>query len=123
VSAQNTENMSRLLRSALCSVLVTAITAMAVLEKHKSPHTSFVRSRLVDPVAAISTAYGPDESKLKRTGTIHELFGHETMADRLSVAVHDNATHLPVIRKSTLPPTGTGQHSDLSLRRAYESDK
>ncbi|KAJ7458553.1 hypothetical protein FB451DRAFT_581084 [Mycena latifolia] len=85
-------------------VSVVAVTFMAARENLKSPHTSFARSRLVDPVTAISTAYGPDDSKLKRTHTVEELFGNETVADRLTVVVGDG---LPVIRRShTLGPTG-----------------
>ncbi|KAJ7216908.1 hypothetical protein C8J57DRAFT_1395984 [Mycena rebaudengoi] len=81
--------------------LVAAIMLLAVLELRKSPHTAFARSRLVDPTTAISTAYGPDDSKLKMTRSPQELFGHETAADRLNVGVSSRAQGLPAVRRSS----------------------
>ncbi|KAJ7124092.1 hypothetical protein C8R43DRAFT_1135673 [Mycena crocata] len=82
-----------------CSLVLT-VAALAVLELHKSPHTSFARSRLVDPATAISTAYGPDEAKLKKTGSPQELFGDETAADRLNLGVSSRAEGLPAVHRS-----------------------
>ncbi|KAJ7698324.1 hypothetical protein B0H17DRAFT_1050775 [Mycena rosella] len=86
--------------SFLYCALVLAVTALAVREIFKSPLTSFAHSRLVDPVTVISTAYGPEDSKLKRTHEVQELFGDETVADRLNVAVHDETDGLPPVRRS-----------------------
>lgn len=80
--------------------MVATVTLLAVFELRKSPLTAFARSRLVDPVTAISTAYGPDDSKLKMTGLRRELFGHETAADRLNVGVSSRAQGLPAVRRS-----------------------
>ncbi|KAJ7211957.1 hypothetical protein C8J57DRAFT_1604412 [Mycena rebaudengoi] len=85
-------------------VSVFVLTVLAVIQTRNSPHAAFARSRLIDPATAISTAYGPDESKLKTTHKVEELFGDETGEDRLSVAVENKIHGLPVIRKSTFPP-------------------
>jgi hypothetical protein len=86
------------------SVLVFVLTVLAVIQTRNSPHAAFARSRLIDPATAISTAYGPDESKLKTTHKVEELFGDETGEDRLSVALENKIHGLPVVRKSTFPP-------------------
>ncbi|KAJ7895452.1 hypothetical protein B0H14DRAFT_2680504 [Mycena olivaceomarginata] len=46
-----------------------------------------------------NTAYGPEDAKLRATSTANELFGHETAADRLTMAVD---TGLPIVRRGTL---------------------
>ncbi|KAJ7260591.1 hypothetical protein C8J57DRAFT_1636603 [Mycena rebaudengoi] len=86
--------------SSIYCTLVATVTLLAVFELRKLPLTAFARSRLVDPVTAISTAYGPDDSKLKMTGLRHELFGHETAADCLNVGVSSRAQGLPAVRRS-----------------------
>ncbi|KAJ7886814.1 hypothetical protein B0H14DRAFT_2696851 [Mycena olivaceomarginata] len=80
-------------------VSVATITFGAVMQIRKSPHTGLARSRLLDPATAISTAYGPEDAKLRATSTANELFGHETAADRLTMAVD---TGLPIVRRGTL---------------------
>ncbi|KAF8162170.1 hypothetical protein K438DRAFT_2070155 [Mycena galopus ATCC 62051] len=90
-----------LLVSFIYCTLVLIVTVLAVLELRRSPYTVFARSRLVDPASAISTAYGPDDSKLKMTGEPRELFGHETAADRLNVGVSSRAPRLPAVRRSS----------------------
>ncbi|KAF7345480.1 hypothetical protein MVEN_01566400 [Mycena venus] len=82
-------------------VSVATITSLAVVEIRKSPYTAVARSRLLDPATVISTAYGPEDSKLKPTHTIEELFGEETAADRLNVAVDTPVEGLPIVRRST----------------------
>lgn len=83
----------------LSSVSVATITFGAVMQIRKSPHTGLARSRLLDPATAISTAYGPEDAKLRATSTANELFGHETAADRLTMAVDAG---LPIVRRGTL---------------------
>lgn len=87
--------------TAYCA-LVVFVTSKAVREVRASPYTFFARDRLVDPATAISSAYGPDDSKLRRMRTVRELFGEETSADRLNVAVDDELDDLPVVRRSSL---------------------
>ncbi|KAF7345476.1 hypothetical protein MVEN_01565900 [Mycena venus] len=82
-------------------VSVAIITIKAVIQIRTSPYTSVARSRLLDPSTVISTAYGPDDAKLKPTHTIEELFGDETAADRLNVAVDTPVDGLPLVRRST----------------------
>ncbi|KAJ7895454.1 hypothetical protein B0H14DRAFT_2680516 [Mycena olivaceomarginata] len=82
-------------------VSVVMITVMAVTETQRSPLTAVARSRILDPATAISTAYGPEEAKRRATSTVHELFGHETAADRLTMGVDIG---LPVVRRGTLEP-------------------
>ncbi|KAJ7886816.1 hypothetical protein B0H14DRAFT_2696861 [Mycena olivaceomarginata] len=77
-------------------VSVVMITVMAVTETQRSPLTAVARSRILDPATAISTAYGPEEAKRRATSTVHELFGHETAADRLTMGVDIG---LPVVRR------------------------
>ncbi|KAJ6601693.1 hypothetical protein DFH09DRAFT_1270687 [Mycena vulgaris] len=93
-----------LLLAFIYCVLVFVLTVLAVIQNRNSPHAAFARSRLIDPTTAISVAYGPDESKLKITHTVEELFGDETGEDRLSVAVENKIHGLPVVRKATFPP-------------------
>ncbi|KAJ7114144.1 hypothetical protein C8R43DRAFT_1156723 [Mycena crocata] len=93
-------------------LLVLVVTVLAVIELNRSPHTSFAHSRLIDPSTAISTAYGPEESKLKKTGSPQELFGEETAADRLNLAVNRRAEveGLPAVHRSgTLDEAGWGK--------------
>ncbi|KAJ7155253.1 hypothetical protein C8R46DRAFT_1227201 [Mycena filopes] len=89
--------------STIYCLLVIAVTVKAVLETRKYPQAAFARSRLVDPATAISTAYGPDEYKLRRTASTLELFGHETDGDRLTLGVGaqgGSEMEMPVIRRA-----------------------
>ncbi|KAJ7823459.1 hypothetical protein B0H13DRAFT_2125237 [Mycena leptocephala] len=87
--------------TAVVSTLVLVVTALAVRELRRSPHTAFARSRLADPTTAIGTAYGPDNSKLKMASEPQELFGDETAADRLNVGVSSREQGVPAVRRSS----------------------
>ncbi|KAJ7442342.1 hypothetical protein B0H11DRAFT_2292081 [Mycena galericulata] len=88
-------------------VSVAVITFKAVIASRKSPYTAFARSRLLDPSTVISTAYGPRDSGLKPTRAVHELFGHETSADRLSVIVHDETEGVQIRTTLALVPVSS----------------
>jgi hypothetical protein len=91
--------------------MVAVVTVLAVREIRKSPlFTTLAHSRLVKPATVIGAAYGPDESKAKPTQAIQELFGEETAADRLSVAVSHHVDGLPFVRKATM---GGGSRESL----------
>ncbi|KAJ7024674.1 hypothetical protein C8F04DRAFT_1131042 [Mycena alexandri] len=89
-----------ILISTVYCLLVIAVTLKAMFEIRKYPHAAFAQNRLVDPATAISTAYGPEEFKLKLTASTLELFGHETDGDRLTLDLGRQGAELPVIRRS-----------------------
>ncbi|KAJ7159729.1 hypothetical protein C8R46DRAFT_1039002 [Mycena filopes] len=87
--------------SCVYSLLVLAVTLKAIHEVLRAPHEiAIARSRLVDPTTAISTAYGPEEAKYRRSASHGQLFGRETDGDRLSVALQRTDEGSLVVRRA-----------------------
>ncbi|KAJ7753510.1 hypothetical protein B0H16DRAFT_1834606 [Mycena metata] len=86
--------------STVYCIFVIAVTIEAILDTRKYPQAALAQNRLVDPATAISTAYGREEFKLRRTASTLELFGHETDGDRLTLDLGMQGEELPVIRRS-----------------------
>ncbi|KAJ7617154.1 hypothetical protein FB45DRAFT_1104324 [Roridomyces roridus] len=81
------------------SIGVALITLLAVVEHSRSPHAEFARGILIEPAAAVSAAWGPEEARLAPMRTMTELFGDETSADRLVLAVDRVPDGWPVVRR------------------------
>ncbi|KAJ7744767.1 hypothetical protein DFH07DRAFT_776967 [Mycena maculata] len=84
----------------LVAVLVVTVLAVHEVRKAVPGDVVYARSWLIDPATVISHVYGPEDTKVKPTSSIKELFGFETADDRLSVAVHNGSIGSPIIRRS-----------------------
>ncbi|KAJ6592371.1 hypothetical protein B0H19DRAFT_1245251 [Mycena capillaripes] len=106
--------------STLYCISVIIVTVLAILQIREFPQAALARRRLIDPATAISTAYGPGDSKFKHSVLMDDLFGHETDADRLTVTPSSRGERFPVIRKSTLVQRPVAGDSPLSLSSVFE---
>ncbi|KAJ7627137.1 hypothetical protein FB45DRAFT_1004706 [Roridomyces roridus] len=86
-------------------VSVLLLTVSAVIATLNSPYTAFARSRLMDPVTAIGTAYGPEDTGGSQSPLepVHGLFKHETAADRLTLEMFKGPDGAPraAVRRPT----------------------